>query len=174
MGRGLRAVIGVSVLLLMFTFAGCLKSTEVPCTQTIDAIRLANVNQAQLKLDVDAIDKYLADNSITAVSDPSGLRYTITNAGDAARPCLEKRILVTYSGKLMSNGTVFDSNTDGLVFNLGGLILGWQIGLLKLGRGGKMTMYIPSVYGYGSQGSPPKIPANSNLIFEVTLVDFDE
>ena len=173
MWRGLSAVGGVAVLLVLFTFSGCLKSTEIPCTQAVDPIRLANVNQQQLKLDVDAIDQYLTDNSITAVKDPSGLRYVISNEGDAARACLEKRILVTYSGKLMTNGTVFDSNTDGLVFNLSGLILGWQIGLLKVGRGGKITLYIPSVYGYGSQGSS-KIPANSNLIFDVTLVDFDE
>ena len=41
---------------------------------------------------------------------------------------------------------------------------------LSLPLGGKRTILIPSGLGYGTQGVPGLIPANSGLVFEVELV----
>ena len=40
-----------------------------------------------------------------------------------------------------------------------------------MNKGAKATLYIPSGLAYGNQAIGD-IPANSNLIFEVTLVDY--
>jgi FKBP-type peptidyl-prolyl cis-trans isomerase len=77
-----------------------------------------------------------------------------------------------YEGRL-ENGTVFDGNKEkGQLFstNLTDVIKGWKEGLtgMKVGEVRKLT--IPPELGYGAAGSPPKIPANSPLIFEVELV----
>jgi peptidylprolyl isomerase len=39
-------------------------------------------------------------------------------------------------------------------------------------KGEKATIQLTSEYGYGEAGSPPSIPPNATLIFEVELVSF--
>ena len=41
-------------------------------------------------------------------------------------------------------------------------------------RGEKATLICSPDYGYGARGSPPKIPPNSPLHFEVQLLDFQD
>ena len=97
---------------------------------------------------------------------------TLVGTGAAAADGMS--VKVNYTGTL-ENGTVFDSsyaNQQPLEFVLGQgqVIPGWEQGLQGMKVGGKRTLTIPSELGYGSRGSGP-IPPNSNLIFEVELLD---
>lgn len=127
--------------------------------------------EEQLEKDVATIDKYLADHSITALSDESGLRYEITTAGTGVKPTLSSTVTVKYVGKFLDSGSIFDQSTNAVSFPLANLIKGWQIGFPLLAKGSKATLYIPSGLGYGKQGYPPTIPSNANLIFDVELID---
>lgn len=126
----------------------------------------------QEEIDRDLIVDYLADNNLTAQEHPSGLFYTIEVPGGSEKPTLTNEVRVKYKGSLL-NGNIFDQTTGSQSRNflLAGLIEGWRIGIPLLGRGGKGIFYVPSALGYGSQ-SLPGIPANSVLIFEIELVDF--
>jgi len=79
---------------------------------------------------------------------------------------------VNYTGRLLSNGNIFDSSAAPVQFPLTNLILGWQIGFPLMPKGSIATLYIPSGYGYGSNGAGASIPPNANLIFNVELINF--
>lgn len=79
-----------------------------------------------------------------------------------------------YTGWL-TDGTKFDSSVDrnqpfDFVLGQGGVIEGWDKGVAGMKVGGKRELIIPSTMGYGEQGSPPVIPPNATLRFEVELL----
>ncbi|KAL7054558.1 hypothetical protein AAHC03_025927 [Spirometra sp. Aus1] len=81
---------------------------------------------------------------------------------------------VNYKGMLFKDNTEFDSNLGKEPFKVrvgaGQVIQGWEKGLIGMCEGEKRRLLIPSSLGYGSAGSPPKIPADADLIFDVELV----
>jgi FK506-binding nuclear protein len=83
-----------------------------------------------------------------------------------------KFVHVYYTGRLKSNGKVFDSCQQGKPFKFrlgsGQVIPGWEIGIQGMKVGGKRTLTIPPNKAYGSKKSGP-IPANSTLVFDVEL-----
>jgi len=156
------------IVILSFTVFAC---NDEECSKNVSKSELNSVNQTQLAADVIAIDAYLDDENITAVLDPSGMRYVITQQGSGSTPCLEDNITFKYKGMYLSDGSVFEESTVGITYPLSNLILGWKIVLPKLKKGTKATLYIPSGYAYGPNSSGT-IPANTNLIFEIELVSF--
>ncbi len=119
-------------------------------------------------------DTFLTENAKKAgvKTTASGLQYVVTQEGKGKSPKADSVVKVHYSGKLV-DGTVFDSSIERgepIEFPLNQVIPGWTEGLQLMKEGGKATFYIPSQLGYGEQGVPGTIPANSTLIFDVELI----
>ena len=145
------------LLLLTIAIAGCKKNDGY------DA-------EKQLQKDEQLISDYLKANNITAERHPSGIYYVISAPGTgSAQYYADTKVKVTYTGRLL-NGSVFDSGTPDNPFTLGGLIQGWQIGIPLIQKGGKIRLFIPSVYGYGPNQAG-SIPPNSVLDFDIELLD---
>lgn len=119
-------------------------------------------------------DQFLVDNAKKSgvKTTASGLQYLVTKEGTGKSPAANSIVKVHYTGKLV-DGTVFDSSVERgepIEFPLNQVIAGWTEGLQLMKEGGKATLYIPSQLGYGEQGVPGTIPANSTLIFDVELI----
>lgn len=102
----------------------------------------------------------------------SGLIYHEILIGTGATPKPDSVVTVHYKGMLM-DGTVFDSSIERgepLEIPLNQVIKGWQEGMLMMQVGGKADLVIPPAIGYGDRGSPPVIPGNAVLQFEVELL----
>ena len=146
-------------------FSACLKK-DTGCPPPKDIV--APLSEQQV------ITDYLSANNINATKHSSGLYYQIWNQGAGEHPNNCSSIVINYTGHL-SDGTRFDSATA-QAFTLGSLIEGWKKGLPLIQKGGKIKLYIPPTLGYGSSdikdGNTVVIPANSMLIFDISLLDF--
>ena len=105
----------------------------------------------------------------------TGLLYKIENEGDmSAKPTsLNDYVTVHYKGTTR-NGNVFDSSYDRgqtIEFPLNGVIKGWGEGLQLIGKGGKITLWIPAELAYGSRGAGNSIGPNEALRFDVELFE---
>jgi cyclophilin family peptidyl-prolyl cis-trans isomerase len=106
----------------------------------------------------------------------SGLVYVIEKKGDAnKKPKKGDEVSTHYTGTLM-NGTKFDSSLDrnqplNFKHDVGQMIPGYDEAIAMLGKGGKGRFIIPYTKAYGAAGRPPVIPAYSDLVFEIELMD---
>ena len=125
----------------------------------------------------------------------SGLLYKIENAGDENAKAIndEDVVKVLYTGRT-KDGKVFDSNRwadmpaerqemiknyqpdqaekdNPIEFPLNRVIKGWTEGMKLVGKGGKITLWIPSDLAYGERGAGQDIGPNQALFFEVELLE---
>ncbi len=125
----------------------------------------------------------------------SGLLYKVTKKGDANVKATDSRdvVKVHYTGRTRE-GKVFDSSifknrpkeqqemlkqqdpegydkNEPVEFPLNRVIPGWTEGMKLVGKGGKITLWIPSELAYGQRGAGRDIGPNEALEFEVELID---
>lgn len=101
------------------------------------------------------------------------LEITDLTVGQGQQVKAGDTIRVHYKGTLAQSGVKFDSSYDKgepVTFELTGLIEGWQQGIPGMNEGGKRRLIVPAALGYGTQGYPPSIPADTDLVFEVEVL----
>ncbi|XP_054005463.1 46 kDa FK506-binding nuclear protein [Hylaeus anthracinus] len=101
-----------------------------------------------------------------------GVQIEELKVGNGTPAKAGKFVSVYYVGRL-KNGKKFDATTQGEGFKFrlgkGEVIKGWDVGIVGMKVGGKRRVTIPPAMAYGAKGSPPIIPGNSTLVFEVEL-----
>lgn len=125
----------------------------------------------------------------------SGILYKIENAGDSNKKAIkdEDVVKVLYTG-CTREGKVFDSNRwndmpterqemlkayqpdqagidNPIEFPLNRVIKGWTEGMKLIGKGGRITLWIPAEHAYGERGAGQDIGPNEALRFDVELLD---
>ena len=130
---------------------------------------------------------YVIGHKLVLKSTASGLRYVITQSTLKQKPLKGDTLQVNYTGRTLDD-KVFDSSIESVakaaalnqpgrtyepiqfVVGTGGVIPGWDEGLLLLNEGEKATFVIPSSLAYGAQGAGDDIKPFSTLVFDVELV----
>ncbi|RYD93034.1 MAG: FKBP-type peptidylprolyl isomerase [Sphingobacteriales bacterium] len=146
--------------LCMLLFSSCIKSEKAECG-------FGTCSNTAPSNEVASLQAYLNSAGIAnAEQHCTGAYFIILNPGTGATPTACSTVNVTYEGKLTNNTVFAESTTTDL--SLGQVIVGWRSMVPMLKVGGKIRMFIPPSLAYGSTPRP-NIPANSILIFDVTL-----
>lgn len=129
--------------------------------------------------EIAGLEGFLKTNKVANyIKTPEGVFVLIESQGTGPKADTGLNAVVKYTGYL-KNGIKFDSNTDTAFgvkepfeFPVGkqAVIQGWDIGIRLFNQGGKGKIYVPAMLGYGMQGRGEKLPAYSDLIFDIELV----
>lgn len=141
-------------------------------------VYLTDTQNTKLKSDTTAIDAELATFNIDAVKLPGGLRYVITEEGDGtgATPTLYSQVKIGLRGLLLSDSSEFVNQIVMPSVDFSSRVAnyphGVMMGLQKMKEGDKATFFTPSGLAESKYGIT--IPANSNIVFEIKLLDVIE
>jgi FKBP-type peptidyl-prolyl cis-trans isomerase len=109
---------------------------------------------------------------------PTSLESEDVTTGSGRAANTGDTVHVQYTGTLL-DGTKFDSSYDHggdpfkFTLGKGEVIKGWDQGVVGMKVGGKRRLRIPPELAYGERGSPPTIPPNAGLVFDIELVSID-
>lgn len=137
--------------------------------------------------------QYIKENKTKAKKYPSGLRMMTTEKGSGVKPKDGTPVLIDYAG-FFEDGRMFGTSvlSTAKKFNQfderfdndnryhpftriyskkAQLIPGFREAMLKMTYGEKALIFVPSHLAYGEKGAGGTIPPNTDLVFEVQIVD---
>jgi FKBP-type peptidyl-prolyl cis-trans isomerase len=113
----------------------------------------------------------------------------LSETSDTTKVRKNKLVDVKYVGRFLRDPTtstnfnenvIFDNSTDkripcgciSFTVGAGQVIKGWDQALLKMKKGDKKVLLVPSYLGYGQAGAPGGTPPGDEpLLFEMTVLD---
>jgi peptidylprolyl isomerase len=137
--------------------------------------------------------KYFNALERKATKTSTGLSYVITTKAGGKKPAKGAALSIHYAG-FLEDGHLFDTSIENVAQTYGkfdptraaqngyqpipfqagkkdGMIPGFIEGLEKLSYGDKAILFIPSHLAYGAGGAGDVIPPNTNIVFEIELLE---
>ena len=144
---------------------------DVPKIQALQQARMAKAGEKAAAAGVAFLYNKAKEAGYTKTA--SGMLVNHTTPGTGASPKAEDEVKVHYEGRLI-DGKVFDSSIkrgEPATFPLSGVIACWTEGVQTMKVGGKAQFVCPANLAYGPNGSPPTIPPQATLVFDVELLE---
>ncbi|MCA0932078.1 peptidylprolyl isomerase [Lutimonas saemankumensis] len=152
--------------------------------------RLAEERKKEAK---ENLVQFVQDNEASAVVLSSGLKVIKIKEGNGEKPAIGSKVNVLYAGYFVS-GDLFDTNVKETAETFGkydrrkdqmnmyksvpmdyspdaALIPGFKEGLQQMNYGDKVLLLVPSHLAYGDQGAGNVIPPNTDLLFELEILE---
>ena len=94
----------------------------------------------------------------------------------AGKEVVKGALITTQYRGTLEDGTIFDSSYERgkpfqCVIGTGRVIKGWDLGLIGMKVGGKRRLFVPAHLAYGERQVGAHIKPNSNLHFEIELLE---
>jgi len=169
------------------------KANKVFSDYYSDIAKANRKKAAAMKIAIENTLKKFNENLDNATELASGLKIVTIETKNGEFPKAGNQVKVNYAG-YFANGILFDTSVAEIAKLYGSydekraekngyapftteygpkarLISGFREGLQKMKVGDKTLLFIPSHLGYGAQGAGGVIPPNSDLVFEVELIE---
>jgi FKBP-type peptidyl-prolyl cis-trans isomerase FkpA len=144
---------------------------DVPKLQELERTRVSAANDKLAAGGTAYLENASKEAGVTKTT--SGMLIKHTQPGTGPSPTATDQVKVHYEGRLI-DGKVFDSSKqrgEPATFPLNGVIPCWTEGVQAMKVGGKAQLVCPPDLAYGPSGSPPTIPPQSTLVFDVELLE---
>jgi len=161
--------VGVSVALI---FQIMNEGKDTPAAQKTETTNTENTD-AETKSQPTTLKGNDMDGFTPTAAKIEKLEVIDLTPGTGAEVKASDTVTVDYVGVTSTDGKVFDSSFNHgqqVTFALNRVIPGWSEGIVGMKEGGKRRLLIPAAKAYGA--NPPQgsgIPANADLVFDVTL-----
>jgi FKBP-type peptidyl-prolyl cis-trans isomerase len=129
--------------------------------------------------EIAGLEKFVKEKGGNAQKTPGGVLVVMEKEGTGAPADSGMKVTVNYTGYL-KNGKKFDSNMDSsfqhvkpyeFIVAAHQVIPGWDEGIRLFKAGGKGKMYVPAMLAYGPQSQGERMPAFSDLVFDIELLE---
>jgi len=146
---------------MLLAWSGCKEATALP--DTVGDLTAERV-----------VPDFTIRDSSKIVSYPSGLKIYTHLVGPGPRPEEGSVLRMHYQGRVWG-GKVFDDTWSrkkpfSCVLGTSDLIPGMEEALRKLTLGTRAVLIIPPALGYPEKETPPGIPPQSTLIYDVEIL----
>lgn len=162
-------------------FAGTMALLFLVTASTLTILVIFSLTQSGDSTQQDATSSQNSANKLagtkmdnfTPIDNITELKTTDLKQGDGQTVKAGDSVTVDYTGAVAATGVIFQSSKDmgqPVSFSLDGVIKGWTEGIPGMKVGGTRRLFIPADLAYGSTPPPGSgIPANADLVFDVTL-----
>lgn len=114
------------------------------------------------------IDEYINSKNLIRETDVNeGLRYVVNDEGSGLSARRPDTVRVSYKTILFDTEEQVKEELN-VTLKLDDQLDGWRVLVPEIETGGSITMFIPSLYAYGSEGAE-NVPPNSIIIVELEL-----
>lgn len=165
------------LFLFCFYFVSCHHAQQQ--VESVDSLKehMMNVNRIMVKDESTEIEEFISRHPWKMSSTGTGLRYEIYKQGNGKKAGADKRVSISYNAFLLDGTPCYSADENKpLTFSLGHgeQPRGLEEGTMLMKEGDHAHLVVPAHLGFGMQGDGNKIPGNSPVYYDVTLLKVND
>ncbi len=132
---------------------------------------LINANRYMSKSEDTQIDEFIERRRWNMQKLENGVRVMEYKYGNGAKTDYESHVKISYTVSAISGAEIYPLQEAEITVGKNEICPGLDAGLLKIHRGSKARIIVPSHLGYGVGGDGDRIPQSAILIFDIKEIN---